>query len=262
MRFAMNELRSIPAFYAGLRHLSGPWAALAVTGIFAIFGRLVHGVTLSGAFAGAIVGFALYAGAGPGAFLALVFLFALTWLTTRLGYRRKLKLGTAEKKDGRKASQVLANLAVAGACAAVYGVLAHPEIFRLAMAAALAEAAADTVSSELGQVSQDKARLITTWEEVPAGVDGGVSWPGTLAGIAAAAAVSVVCFLAGVIPGTWIGLSILAGTAGMIADSYMGALLERRNFLNNDAVNFLGTVTAAAVAFLLGYFGHILAKLP
>ena len=37
----------------------------------------------------------------------------------------------------------------------------------------------------------------------------------------------------------------------MIADSYLGALLERRKLLNNDAVNFLGTLVAAGAAFLL-----------
>jgi uncharacterized protein (TIGR00297 family) len=252
MHFAAVEMSSIPAFYAGFRLFSGPWAATVVTLTFAILGRLVHGVTVSGAFAGAVVCFAIYVGVGPGAFLTVVFVFAITWLATRLGYRRKLKLGTAEKKDGRRASQVLANLAVAGACAAAYGYL-QKEILLLGLAAALAEAAADTVSSELGQLSLHQARLITNWREVPAGTDGGVSWAGSLAGLAAATAVSLVCSFAGVIPGKLVPPAILAGAVGMIADSYMGAVLERRRMLNNDAVNFLGTITAAAVAFLLGW---------
>jgi uncharacterized membrane protein len=62
----------------------------------------------------------------------------------------------------------------------------------------------------------------------------------------------VVCFLTDVIPGRFVAPAILAGVAGMIADSYMGAVLERRRLLNNDAVNFLGTVTAVAAAFLMG----------
>jgi uncharacterized membrane protein len=37
----------------------------------------------------------------------------------------------------------------------------------------------------------------------------------------------------------------------MVGDSYLGALLERRALLNNDAVNFLGTLIAAGAAFLL-----------
>src|SRR5215472_7344732 len=43
--------------------------ALAVTLVFAVVARVIHGVTTSGALAGALVSFLLYAAAGPGAFL-------------------------------------------------------------------------------------------------------------------------------------------------------------------------------------------------
>jgi len=193
----------------------------------------------------------LYAGAGLGAFLVLVSVFALTWLSTRFGYRRKEKLGTAERSDGRTALQVLANLAVAAGCAGLSVVTARKEMFLLAVSAALSEAAADTVSSEVGQARSAHARLIVTWEIVPAGTDGGVSWAGTLAGIIAAALVSLVSVMTGLMPLKWMGVSIAAAVAGMIADSFLGALLEQREVLNNDAVNFLGTLIAASVAALI-----------
>jgi len=225
--------------------------AAAVTIFFAILGYISRGVTFSGALAGAVVSFALYGGAGPGAVAVLVLVFAVTWLATRLGYRRKLILGTAEKEAGRTALQVLANLAVAGACAAGYGLLARKDALLLAMAAALCEAVADTVSSELGQVASRTARLITNWEEVAAGTDGGVTWVGTLAGAFASALIAAACLAVDLIPVRGVVIASAAGTAGMLADSYMGALLERRGLLNNDAVNFLGTVTAAVLAILL-----------
>jgi uncharacterized membrane protein len=53
------------------------------------------------------------------------------------------------------------------------------------------------------------------------------------------------------VPLRWLGIAILAAVAGMIADSFLGALLERRKLLNNDAVNFLGTLVAAGIASLL-----------
>jgi uncharacterized protein (TIGR00297 family) len=225
--------------------------AAAVTLFFAIVGYISRGVTFSGAVAGAMVSFALYAGAGPGAFAALVLVFAVTWLATRLGYRRKLALGTAEKEAGRAARQVLANLAVAGVCAAAYGLFARKDALLLAMAAALCEAVADTVSSELGQVASSTARLITNWQQVAAGTDGGVTWAGTLAGAVASGLVATACLAVGLVPIRGVVVAAAAGTAGMLADSYMGALLERRGRLNNDAVNFLGTVTAAVLGFLL-----------
>jgi uncharacterized protein (TIGR00297 family) len=232
-------------------HVPRVVAALVVTLIFAILGRVSHGVALSGAIAGAFVCFALYAGAGPGAFIALACVFAITWFVTRLGYRRKLKLGTAERKDGRNAAQVLANLATAGACAAVYGLVWPKSVLLLAVSASLSEAAADTVSSEIGQVSSDKARLITNWREVPAGTDGGITWLGSLTGLVAALLVSVVSYFVGLIPQSWIVISLLAAVVGVIFDSLLGATLERRRVLNNDAVNFLGTLVAAAIAFSL-----------
>jgi len=81
--------------------------------------------------------------------------------------------------------------------------------------------------------------------------DGGVSWAGTAAGVGSATLVRLVCVMTGVVPVRWVGISIAAAVVGMIADSFLGALLERRKLLNNDAVNFLGTLIAAAVAFLL-----------
>ena len=227
------------------------WMALAVTLVFAGLGRWVRGVSFSGAVAGAIICFVLYGGAGPGAFAALVSVAALAWFTTRLGYQQKQTLGTAERREGRTASQVLANLTVAAACAAIYAVFNREGIFLLAMAAALSEAAADTVSSELGQARSQKALLITTWKQVPAGTDGGVSLAGTIAGIAAAGLVSLVCALTGLFPWRWLGTSVIAAIAGMLADSYLGASLERRRWLSNNVVNFLSTVVAAGVALLL-----------
>jgi len=40
----------------------------------------------------------------------------------------------------------------------------------------------------------------------------------------------------------------VAGTLGSFADSYLGALLERRGWIGNDAVNFLSTTIAALIA--------------
>lgn len=222
----------------------------AVTLAFTVVARWLRGVSLSGAVAGAGICFVMYA-AGPGAVGALALVFALTWASTRFGYSRKKRLGTAENQQGRTASQVLANLSVAAACAVVSAVTGK-SVFFLGTAAALSEAAADTVSSELGQARSEVARLITTWEKVAAGTSGGVSGTGTAAGIAAALAVSLVAVWVGLLSKKWLGISVLAATLGMIADSFLGATLEKRGLLNNNWVNFLSTLLAAAVAMILG----------
>jgi uncharacterized protein (TIGR00297 family) len=227
------------------------WIAAAVTVAFTVLARWLRGVSRSGAAAGAVVCFLLYVGGGPGAFLALVTLFALTWSATRWRYQRKQQIGTAERRDGRRASQVLANLGLAAGFAFFHSISSGRAVYLLAMAAALSEAAADTISSEVGQAIGQQARLVTTWKPVPAGTDGGVSPAGTAAGILAAGILSSVCAIGGLLPWRWIGISVTAAVAGMVADSFMGAWLERRRLLNNDSVNFLGTVVAAGLALLL-----------
>ena len=74
---------------------------------------------------------------------------------------------------------------------------------------------------------------------------------GTLGGIAAAVFVTLVCVGAGMVPLKQTTASVMAALLGMIADSYLGATLERRKLLNNNGVNFLGTLIAAAGALLL-----------
>lgn len=229
-------------------------AAALVTVVFAAVARLLRGVSFSGAVAGAVVSFLLYAFVGPGAFIALVSVFAITWVATRLGYSKKQRIGRAESSEGRNGWQVLANLSVAAICAVLYPVLSKPA-FLAGMAAALCEAAADTVSSELGQAWSHKARLITSWKEVPAGTDGGVSVAGTLAGLFAALFVASICVISGLLPLKVLPIVVLAGFGGAILDSFFGAWLELRGMLNNNQVNFLGTATAAMLGLLAsGYF--------
>lgn len=235
---------TIDALFAS-RWLSG----LVVTVAFAAGARMLRGVSSAGALAGGLVAFVLYVGAGPGAFVTLFAVFVLTWVATRIGLARKKALGTAEAHEGRDAFQVLANVGIAAACAGWSG-MSGSKAFLLGCAAALAEAAADTLSSECGQVFADSARLITTWERVPSGTDGGVTVAGTLSGILAATSIAVTATSAHLV--SWKGAWAVAaaGSLGMLADSVLGATLERRKLLTNNLVNLLGTMIAAALAVL------------
>lgn len=227
------------------------WLALVVTVSFGVLAKLLRAVDMPGAVAGVILTWVLFVTAGSGAFAAVAAVFVLAFLTTRLGYRHKQFLGTAERRGGRTGSQVLANLGAATICGVASVLTRRPEVWLLGLSAALAEAAADTVSSEYGQATLNRAYLITTWEVVPAGTDGGISWPGTLAGIAAAVLLALICAVGSLIPRRWIAAVLAAGILGMFADSYLGAWLERRQCLNNDQVNFLSTIIAVLLAALL-----------
>ncbi len=224
--------------------------AAAVTLGFAVLARALRGVNRSGALAGGLACFLLFAGAGPAAFAALAALFLMTWVATRLGYRRKLALGLAERREGRNAWQVLANLGVAALGSMVFSGTGG-RVWLIAALAALAEAATDTVASEIGQYRGPDARLITTWERVPPGTDGGITIPGSIAGLAAGVVIAAVATAGGLLSRVQLWIPVTTGFAGMLIDSLLGATLQRRGWINNEAVNFFATLAAAALGYAI-----------
>lgn len=226
------------------------WLAAVVTLLFAALGRLVRGVTTSGAVAGAMVCFALLIGAGWGGFAALCTVFVVTWAATRFGYTRKQATGMAEARSGRTAAQVIANLGVA-AFFSVFLPIKPALALRLAIGAALCEAAADTVSSEVGQAIGGAPRLIMDWRVVAVGSNGAVTLAGTLAGVVAAIVVGTVYGCFGEAYSHTAMVCAGAGIMGTIADSLLGATIEAIGLAGNNAVNFLSTLVAAVIAVLL-----------
>jgi uncharacterized protein (TIGR00297 family) len=181
----------------------------------------------------------------------------LAFTATRVGRAKKEHLGTAEARHGRSAAQVAANLGAAAllstslfeSWAANSPWLPHTNgALLIASLAAIAEAAADTVASETGQVFGGRPRMITTMQSVHPGTDGGITFTGSLAGVAAAAIVAALGSFA-VHPDLRFFLNVTAGAVfGLFFDSFLGATLERMGWLNNDAVNFISTISAAAFA--------------
>lgn len=183
----------------------------------------------------------------------------LAFAATHVGRGKKERIGTAEARGGRSAAQVAANL---GAAALISTGLFESWVVNsrwmphsamallLASLAAMAEAAADTVSSEIGQVFGGRPRMIISFRPVVAGTDGGITFAGTLAGIAAAVIVAAL--------GSWAVhrdlrfflLATAGAVFGLFFDSLLGATFERIGWLDNDAVNFLSTVSAAAFTLI------------
>jgi len=188
------------------------------------------------------------------ALVPLLAVVVLTVISTRLGRQNE---GTAEQRQGRTAAQIVANLGVAALASSEITqswlidagwVHQAPQILLSLGLAALAEAAADTVSSEVGQVLGGQPRMITTLRLVEPGADGAVSLVGTLAGVASAVIVAATGSWALSGGRTMLLVSCAGGLFGLFFDSLLGATLERRGWLNNDAVNFLSTASAAAFA--------------
>ncbi|WP_188929539.1 DUF92 domain-containing protein [Puia dinghuensis] len=210
-------------------------------------------LTPAAAITGVITGSAIYAGGGyPGLlFLALFFILG----TAATSWRKQDKLlvrGTAAHETTRRAGQVIANAGVA-AIAGLLAILlpADKPLFLLLMAASFSSATADTLASELGMVYGRRFYHLLTLKPDQRGLDGVVSIEGLLLGIAGST------LIAAAYAGTtgWnirpIAIIILAGTAGNLIDSLLGALFERKGLLTNDTVNFLNTLAAALIAAVL-----------
>ena len=211
-------------------------------------------LTVAGALTGGCLAGLLYKGAGIGGIIMLAAFFIAGTAATTFGRNKKEQLGIAEKNKGqRTAWQVLANGGVAG----LAGLLSwlNPEqavLWQLTAAASLASASADTLSSELGSIYGKSFYNILTFKKDTCGLDGVVSLEGTLWGIAGSALIAML-YIAfyGYSPLTlWI---LLAGFIGNIADSILGASLERKGWLKNDQVNLLNTLVAGTVG-ALGYW--------
>lgn len=235
-------------------------AACALLGALAWWRR---SLTLAGAAAAALLGTGVAAWGGWGAFATLCAFFALGVSATRMGRRVKEARGIAQERGGRRGlGNVVANGGVAGLCAfyAAHGgfvdpLSGAPEAALVALVAALATAAFDTVSSEVGKAYGRTTVLVTTLRRVPPGTEGAVSLEGTLAGVAAAVVVGLVGIpsLLGWSQASLIPLVVVpAAFVGTTFESVVGATFERRGVrIHNDVLNFANTLVGALAAAAL-----------
>ncbi|VFQ64240.1 unnamed protein product [Cuscuta campestris] len=140
----------------------------------------------------------------------------------------------------------------------------------------------DTWSSELGILSDDQPRLITTFRPVKRGTNGGVTRAGLLAAAAAGSVIGLTFVLLGFLTAKCtytvalkqllvVPLSALAGLCGSLIDSLLGATLQFSGFctvrnkvvgkpgptvkkisglsvLDNNAVNLVSILLTAALS--------------
>jgi uncharacterized protein (TIGR00297 family) len=207
-------------------------------------------LTLAGALTGGAIAILIFVGAGYAGIFMLAAFFILGTAATIWKKKEKKQFKSATDHTKRNSGQVLAN----GGVAAITGVLtwyipAQTELLRIMMAASLASAMADTLSSELGMVYGRRFYNIITLKKDERGLNGVISAEGTLIGLVGSAIIAVV-YAIGFGWNNDFLIILIAGTIGNLSDSILGALLERKHYLNNDAVNFLNTLIAALAAGL------------
>ena len=216
--------------------LDGLWlrlaAGLVLSGAVAAAGRARSALSGCGAAAAVAGGTLALAGGGWAGATALLFFFLSGSVLTALRRRHQ-----GRPMMGRTARQVLANglpAAVAGLAQLTSG--PHPA-WQALMLGSLAAMTADTWATEVGLLSRAPARLILNGRPVPAGTSGGVSLPGSLAGVAGAWLVSLLAGWIARLPAPWPWLAsptvgqaavVGGGLEGLVLDSLLGASIQAR----------------------------------
>ncbi|BBL61929.1 TIGR00297 family protein [Methanobrevibacter arboriphilus] len=200
---------------------------------------------LWGTLAMVIMGIIIIFSAGISWLLLILIFLILSLVATRQSKYYKQNLGIYEGK--RTAKNVISNGVVAFIMAA-FGGYYLPLVG--GFIGAIATATADTLASEIGILQ--RPRLITTMRKVDPGTDGAISVLGTLVGIIGAAIIGIAAFFLGIIsdPVLSLKIAVISGTVGCFMDSILGAVFERRNFINNEHVNLLATITGALVGII------------
>jgi uncharacterized protein (TIGR00297 family) len=210
-------------------------------------------LTLPAALTGAVLGWLVYKGGGYTGLAMLTSFFILGTAATSWKKKEKMLIkGHATHQPTRTAGQVIANGGVAAlAGLAVLLLPYYGPLLQVMMAASLAAAAADTLSSELGMVYGRRYYHILTWRPDEKGLDGVVSREGWLIGVAASAVIAGVYALGHGWNTRIFFILIGSGTLGNLIDSVLGAVWERKGQLSNNTVNLLNTLAAALAAALL-----------
>ncbi|KAM8909414.1 transmembrane protein 19 isoform 1-T2 [Spinachia spinachia] len=287
---------TISSYYGTLQPVS-PWRwlfSILVPLMLTVRGLKRQSLSVSGALGALLVGFVLTM-ANYSFFSALLAFFITSTKLTRWGGAHKRTLDAEYKEGGqRNWIQVFCNGGVPTELALLYMIEVGPgempidfgrqytaSWMCLSLLGALACSCGDTWASEVGPVlSQSQPRLITTWKEVPAGTNGGVTTVGLVAS-----------FLGGlVVGGAYYATQLLlvndlelvnpqwpivvyggvAGLVGSLLDSFLGAHMQYSGYdasigkvvsyqsattrricgkpiLDNNAVNLFSSVLVALV---------------
>ena len=235
-------------------------------------------LTKDGSVAAAVIGLFIF---GLGGWKWSVPLLTFFFLSSFLSKLPKNKNQYFEKGDKRDAAQVFANGIVPLLVFALSLIIREGnDIFYFIYLTALGAAAADTWATEIGNLKIRKTFSVIGFYEVEQGISGGVSLGGTVGGFLGALSVilsgyfwisSGNCYL--------MALSLASAFSGMVLDSFLGALWQRKNictvcdkiterkihcgkptkyysgikWLNNDAVNLISIAVSSLLYFVIYY---------
>ncbi|NER33344.1 MAG: TIGR00297 family protein [Oscillatoria sp. SIO1A7] len=238
--------------------LSNPWlVALGLNAILlgAAFPLLKKMLIPAGIFHAWILGVIVWGCLGWRGYVVVLFYFLVGSGITRVGMAEKEALGIAEKRSGARGPENVWGSALTAALCALATLVPSPisvELLWLGYTASFSTKLSDTCASEIGKVYGKRTFLITTLQPVAPGTEGAVSLEGTLAGIAASAAIALVGWAVGFVSPIGVLICMIAAFIATNLESVIGATLQTRfPWLTNEIVNIINTTIGAIAAILL-----------
>lgn len=242
-----------PAYY--WRIIGG----LPLAFLFSLIAFFLQRLSLDGLFAATVVGTLIFGlGGWPMAVVILLFFVSSTIFSDT----QNVDSSESSEIIRRNGMQVWANGFWLVLCL-VLAVAFESSVFLIGGISAIAVATADTWATELRSTKTDTTYLITTFEPVSQGTDGGISLKGTawaIAGSLLIAATSIYVFSLQF--GDFFFIFI-AGFSGCLIDSYFGAtfqqnhrpvtipFIQKQISVNNNLVNAISTGAGAVLAIIL-----------
>jgi len=206
--------------------------------VIAYLAYRTHSLNRSGAFAASLVGMIIFGiGGWQWAILLLTFFLTSSALSRAFKDRKQVLNEKYSKGHERDAGQVLGNGGLATFFVLVHALYPDSSIGWVGFAASLAAVNADTWATELGVLNPHPPRLITKLNRVvEKGTSGGITLTGTLASLAGAGLIGILAVAFSPQPASWtIGLVVaLAGLAGSLFDSFLGATVQAMYFCPTD----------------------------
>jgi len=252
----------------------GFFICLSVTLLILLAAFMVGAVNFSGLHVGTLMGVLIYLYGGWLSYGALGAFFVAGSLISRVGKAKKAAPASLhERKGPRGAVQVIANTLPAFVMAQAYHVSGN-EAFLLAVIVSFGAAAADTFSSEIGMLSKAQPVSALTLRKVERGLSGGITLMGLCGGALGALILAALAF-------PFFGAAgfltvLIFSVFGSLLDSVLGAAIqakytlpgggmtERKTldgaplilargvpWINNDIVNFLSPLLAAALSVVI-----------
>ena len=228
--------------------------ALIISISFGSIAFLLKTVDLHGYIAGILIGIFNFAFLGWKGFIILASFFILGSIATKLGYKEKKQLGLAEKKGGARGWTNAVSKCSIGSILAVissFSLPNHQLLFITAFVASYTAATADTLSSEIGQWKGKTAYSLVSFKKVPPGTEGAVSLEGSLAGIIGASIISILSYAMHLTNILSIIIIIISAILSNVFESYMAIFYESKDLADKETINFLNTLAAAVIAYIL-----------